>query len=550
LGQFAPPFVATDSIEVYLRVNMEALVKAQAFNPETEFVGVRGSNAWDTWSGTPDFNWGKTLRFEQEPVHANGIWGSTYNGTYFWHGVLHLPPDWAGKEIQYKFLIGDAWGRDESSNRSLILPADGSDVTVHWVWFNNVPPAGFTGQDTADITFYADLTKAIANNGFEIGDTLLVKYGYFGSSVQVETATMVRQTGTQNYFATVEDVPLSFGKPLYYQYYLVKDGQEQREVYFNFDYTGSVPSEAERRAFVVEGATPVIADIVDSDVDARRMPVFRNNKLLARPVTVTVECDIRPAVFQVKAGSTLDDIQSSFDITPAMMAADPDTIFKLGVYINGPMSNNGEGTWVTWGGTLAADPNRKMWDDGTHGDAVAGDSIYTVVYTFDPALGHRVGQEFKFGIGGGDNESGYGLNHIENINDANPTYVMYNQWGSINPKFYNAWDFDNPSPRVAVKENIPLVTKYALEQNFPNPFNPTTQIRFAIPEAGDVHLTIYNMLGQVVNKVMFTDLNMGVYSYYWDGKDARGNNVASGVYFYEMRVGNKFRDLKKMVLMK
>jgi len=361
---------------------------------------------------------------------------------------------------------------------------------------------------------------------------------------------MVRQTGTQNYFATVEDVPLSFGKPLYYQYYLVKDGQEQREVYFNFDYTGSVPSEAERRAFVVEGATPVIADIVDSDVDARRMPVFRNNKLLARPVTVTVECDIRPAVFQVKAGSTLDDIQSSFDITPAMLAADPDTIFKLGVYINGPMSNNGEGTWITWGGTLAADPNRKMWDDGTHGDAVAGDSIYTVVYTFDPALGHRVGQEFKFGIGGGDNESGYGLNHIENINDANPTYVMYNQWGSINPKFYNAWDFDNPSPRVAVKENIPLVTKYALEQNFPNPFNPTTQIRFAIPEAGDVHLTIYNMLGQVVNKVMFTDLNMGVYSYYWDGKDARGNNVASGVYFYEMRVGNKFRDLKKMVLLK
>ncbi len=550
-GQFEAPFEVTDSIDVFLRVNMEALVKAQAFNPETEFVGVRGSNAWGDWSGTPDFNWGSTHRFEKENNHANGIWGSTYNGTYFWNGVLHLPPDWAGKEIQYKFLIGDAWGRDESNNRSLILPADGSDVTVHWVWFNNVPPAGFTGKDTADITFYADLSKAIANNGFEIGDTLLVKYGYFGSSVEVKTATMVRQTGTQNYFVTVEDVPLSFGKPLYYQYYLVKSGQEQREVYFNFDYTGSVPSEAERRAFVVESPTPVIADIVDSDVDARRMPVFRNNKLLGQPVAVTVECDIRPAVYQVKAGSTLNDIQSGIHITPEMLTADPDTIFKLGVYINGPMSNNGEGTWVTWGGTLASDPNRKMWDDGTHGDAVAGDSIYTVVYNFDPSLGHRVGQEFKFGIGGGDNESGYGLNHIENINDANATYVMHNQWGSINPKFYNAWNFDLRRPATAVREEgIPVVTKYALEQNFPNPFNPTTQIRFAIPEPGEVHLTIYNALGQVVNRVVFSNLNMGVYSYIWDGKDLRGNNVASGIYFYELRAGNKFRDLKKMVLMK
>lgn len=550
-GQFETPFEVTDSIDVFLRVNMEALVKAQAFNPETEFVGVRGSNAWGDWSGTPDFNWGSTHRFVKENNHANGIWGSTYNGTYFWNGVLHLPKDWAGKEIQYKFLIGDAWGRDESANRSLILPADGSDVTVHWVWFNNVPPAGFTGQDTADITFYADMTKAIANNGFEIGDTLLVKYGYFGSSVEVKTATMVRQSGTQNYFVTVADVPLSFGKPLYYQYYMVKSGQEQREVYFNFDYTGSVPSEAERRAFVVESPTPVIADIVDSDVDARRMPVFRNNKPLARPVAVTVECDVRPAIYQLKAGSTLNDIQSGIHITPEMLTADPDTVFKLGVYINGPMSNNGEGTWITWGGTLASDPNRKMWDDGTHGDAVAHDSIYTIVYNFDPALGHRVGQEFKFGIGGGDNESGYGLNHIENINDANATFVMHNQWGSINPKFYNAWNFDLRRPATAVREEgIPVVTKYALEQNFPNPFNPTTQIRFAIPEAGEVHLTIYNALGQVVNRVVFSNLSMGVYSYFWDGKDLRGNNVASGIYFYELRAGNKFRDLKKMVLMK
>ena len=549
-GQFETPFALTDSIDVFLRVNMEALIKSQAFNPETEVVGVRGSNAWDTWAGTPDFNWGSTHVFVPENIHANGIWGSTYNGTYFYNGVLHLPRDWAGREIQYKFIIGDDWGRSDNNNRSFILPGDTSDVTVHWVWFNDVPPAGFTGNDTSDVTFFADMTKALNNNGFEIGDTLLVRYGYFGSSVQVETATMVRQTGSERYFVTVEDVPLAFGKPFYYQYYMIKGGLEQREVYFNFDYEGSVPSEAERRAFVVTTGTTVIADILDSETEARRMPVFRNNQKLAQAITVTVECDLRPAIYQVKAGSTLVDIQAGMTITPEMLTAAPDTIAQLGLFINGPMSNNAEGTWVTWGGTLAGDANRQMWDDGTHGDAVAGDSVYTIVYAFDPALGHRVGQEFKFGIGGGDNESGYGLNHIENLDDSQPTSVMYNQWGSINPKFYDAWDYDNPKPRVAVKENIPLVTKYALDQNYPNPFNPTTQIRFAVPEECDVQLVIYNALGQLVNKVTYRNLAMGVYSYFWDGTDLRGSHVASGVYFYELRAGEKFRDLKKMVLIK
>ena len=53
-----------------------------------------------------------------------------------------------------------------------------------------------------------------------------------------------------------------------------------------------------------------------------------------------------------------------------------------------------------------------------------------------------LGQEFKFGIKGGDNESGFGLNHIENIDDSNPTFTIHSQWGSINPGFYYVWNFD------------------------------------------------------------------------------------------------------------
>ena len=56
----------------------------------------------------------------------------------------------------------------------------------------------------------------------------------------------------------------------------------------------------------------------------------------------------------------------------------------------------------------------------------------------------QVGQECKFGIKGGDNESSYGLNHYENINVTDPNIHVY--WGSINPLFYNAWDFDLNEP--------------------------------------------------------------------------------------------------------
>ena len=91
-----------------------------------------------------------------------------------------------------------------------------------------------------------------------------------------------------------------------------------------------------------------------------------------------------------------------------------------------------------------------MWDDGTNGDQIAGDHIYTIQLDYDSEA--TFGQEFKLGIGGGDNESGYGLNHIENINIDNPVIRSY--WGSINPLFYDAWDYDLNEPNVELCSSL------------------------------------------------------------------------------------------------
>ena len=119
-----------------------------------------------------------------------------------------------------------------------------------------------------------------------------------------------------------------------------------------------------------------------------------------------------------------------------------------------------------------------MWDDGTHGDLIAHDSIFTRCNVLILRL-TTVGQEFKFGIYGCDNEGGYGNNHIENINDANPTFTLASQFGSIDPVFFNAWDYTTEQP-TSVNNTLGVPLRYSLEQNYPNPFNPTTKIEYSI----------------------------------------------------------------------
>ena len=76
---------------------------------------------------------------------------------------------------------------------------------------------------------------------------------------------------------------------------------------------------------------------------------------------------------------------------------------------------------------------------------------------------------------------------------------------------------------------------FELEQNFPNPFNPSTTIRYALPSAGPVRLTIYSILGEEVRTLVAGDvMEAGFHEAAWDGLDRDGRGVASGVYIYRM----------------
>lgn len=92
-------------------------------------------------------------------------------------------------------------------------------------------------------------------------------------------------------------------------------------------------------------------------------------------------------------------------------------------------------------------------------------------------------------------------------------------------------------------------TTFALYQNCPNPFNPETQIRYDLPVSGHVNLTVYNVLGQKVRALVNEFQDVGRKSVVWDGHDDGGGEVASGIYFYKIKVEN-FEKTRKMVLIK
>lgn len=101
---------------------------------------------------------------------------------------------------------------------------------------------------------------------------------------------------------------------------------------------------------------------------------------------------------------------------------------------------------------------------------------------------------------------------------------------------------------VATEQVAGKPQAFSLAQNSPNPFNPETEIRYAVSEPGSVQITIYNSLGQLVRRLVDAQHATGEYAANWDGRDNDGAKLTAGVYVYTMRAGS-FVENRKMVLL-
>jgi len=102
---------------------------------------------------------------------------------------------------------------------------------------------------------------------------------------------------------------------------------------------------------------------------------------------------------------------------------------------------------------------------------------------------------------------------------------------------------------VGVNQDPGIPSKYALYANYPNPFNPTTTIKYDLAARAEVELTIYNILGAKVADLVNGVQEAGTFRATWDGRNQKGEAVASGLYIYRLKAGS-FLETRKMVLLK
>ena len=101
----------------------------------------------------------------------------------------------------------------------------------------------------------------------------------------------------------------------------------------------------------------------------------------------------------------------------------------------------------------------------------------------------------------------------------------------------------------AVTVSLTSPAKAELMQNSPNPFNPSTAIKFYIPNTTNVTIKIFNIIGEEITTLINNQTIAGYHIVYWDGRDSYGRNAASGVYLYRLTAGN-FSETRKMNLLK
>ena len=117
-----------------------------------------------------------------------------------------------------------------------------------------------------------------------------------------------------------------------------------------------------------------------------------------------------------------------------------------------------------------------------------------------------------------------------------------------------ASDIRRAFAKITLERSHFIPRNFALLQNYPNPFNPETWIPYTLAEDANVHISIYNSAGQLVHVLSIGQMQAGSYltkdrAAYWDGRNERGENVGSGVYFYHLRAGD-FQATRRMLIVK
>jgi hypothetical protein len=147
------------------------------------------------------------------------------------------------------------------------------------------------------------------------------------------------------------------------------------------------------------------------------------------------------------------------------------------------------------------------------------------------------------------------VNFVQFVSAADTSFIepyndgKYYRISAVDSSSYGSGYSNDVRPRAtAIGDGLPAY-EFDLAQNVPNPFNPITTIGYEIDRTGPVSLTIYDVRGRLVKRLVNAVQTAGSYREVWNGRNEAGSSVSSGVYFYKLYAGGQART-KKMVLLK
>ncbi|MFA6597427.1 MAG: T9SS type A sorting domain-containing protein [Ignavibacteriaceae bacterium] len=196
-----------------------------------------------------------------------------------------------------------------------------------------------------------------------------------------------------------------------------------------------------------------------------------------------------------------------------------------------------ESGWPNSDSTLGV----QMYDDGTHGDKIAGDNIFSNQITFQKYSTAIIKYKYSanWGLpenGGSNNNEGSEMNRILYIIKGVSNEALEDTFGITRSKYLTNVD----------SYEIPLPASYNLEQNYPNPFNPSTNIEYSVVGTQHVTLKVYDILGNEVATLVNDVRSSGNYKVPFN---SMRNELSSGIYFYQLCAGD-FVQTKKMILLR
>ncbi|MCL5031513.1 MAG: T9SS type A sorting domain-containing protein [Bacteroidetes bacterium] len=164
------------------------------------------------------------------------------------------------------------------------------------------------------------------------------------------------------------------------------------------------------------------------------------------------------------------------------------------------------------------------------------------------------GNDFFLGVKyDGKDEPLIGLDTVSNGRgwEYNPVNSSWTQLDNYKPPFpatlYIRAVVSEVTGIVEIDNKVPK--NFSLAQNYPNPFNPTTTIQYDLPKSENVKLKVYDILGREVAALVDAYQAAGTYKVQWNGRNDRGESLASGIYLYTFEAGS-FKSVKKMIYLK